>query len=308
MAVNAVSPPTPPNGDLERAMFVWVGTPGSAGDPLSTDAKMQSLLNFCSTNGVNVLFLDIWNYLGGANWTTARYQSMQKFIHYAHASAIQVWALAGNTDWGKNQQWVMTNVVRRLAQYQALANSSSTTNIGAAFDGVMLDCEYWTLPGYDATDVVGLVDLMKSMRRTLNIPVGCFTSQWQADPASAALTVTYDGDTALEGLILARNADAVAVACYSNNGGGSSGSTQIAMFQAWFDDEAVPAANKNRGAWCCSITDSGQPAGTSYWGGTKALMEQNHTAISNAFTGAPNTNAVFRGQAVQAYASYASMS
>jgi hypothetical protein len=303
MAVSAVTPPTPPNVNAERAMFVWVGTPGNSNDPLSTDARMQSLLNFCAANGVNLLFLDMWGYLGGGNWTTARYQAVQKFIHYAHASGILVYALAGNTDWAHNQQWVMANITRRIAEYQAIADASSTTNISGAFDGVMLDVEYWVTPSYTETEVIGLIDLIKSMKRMLNIPVGCFLSQWQADPASDALTCTYAGDTALEGLLIMRNVDCVAVGCYSNNS-----TTQISMFQKWFDDAAVPGDDRNTGAWCCSITDSGQPAGTSYSGGTKATMETNHATISAAFCAAPNTNAVFRGQCVQAYTSYSAMS
>jgi hypothetical protein len=307
MTVSAVTPPTPPNSNLERAMFVWCGAAGSANDPLFTDARMQSLLNFCANNGVNLLYLDIWGYLGGGNWSTVRYQSVQKFIHYAHASGIQVWALAGNTDWGKNQQWVMNNITRRLQQYQMLADSSSTTNTAALFDGVMLDVEYWT-GTYDATDVIGLIDLVHAMKRTLNVPVGCALTQWQADPNSAALTVTYGADTALEGLVIARNVDAVAVMAYSNNASGTDGAIQIAMFTNWFNDAKVTGANRNYGLWCTSLTMTGQPAGQSYSGGTKAKMEQNHTAISAAFTAAPNTNACFRGQAIQDYASYSVMS
>jgi uncharacterized protein (UPF0264 family) len=308
MTVTAVTPPTPPNANLDRSMFVWCGTAGSAGDPLGTDAKMQSLLNFCATNGVNLLYLDIWGYLGGGNFTTAHMQSVQKFIHYAHASGIQVWALAGNTDWPHNQQWVMANITRRLMEYQMLADSSSTTNIDAHFDGVMLDVEYWTVSGYTSVDVVGLIDLVKAMKHVLNLPVGCALSQWQADPASAALTVAYAGDTELEGILIARNVDAVAVMSYSNNGAGIDGAVQIAMFQNWFNDAATPGVNRDYGLWCCSLTMTGQPAGQSYAGETKAKMEQNHTAISAAFTAAPNTNAAFRGQGIQDYASYSGMS
>lgn len=308
MSVSAVTPPTPQNNNMDRAMFVWCGAAGSSGDPLATDAKIQSLLNFCSANGVNVLFLDIWGYLGGANWSTVHYQTVQKFIHYAHASGILVHALCGNTDWPHNQQWVMTNITRRIAEYNALASSSSATYIDSGFDGVMLDVEYWTVTGYTATEVIGLIDMVKAMKAVLNMPIGCFLAQWQADGASAALTVTYNGDTGLEGLVIAHHVDFVAVACYSNNGGGTNGAAQISMFQNWFNDLAQTGVDRNTGAWCCSITDSGQPAGTSYSGETKATMEQNHTAISTQFTATPNTNAVFRGQAIQAYASYSGMS
>jgi hypothetical protein len=262
---------------------------------------MQSLLNFCSSKGVNVLFLDIWGYLGGGNWSTAHFQSVQKFLHYAHASGIRVMALAGNTDWGVNQQWVARNIVRNLAQYQALADSASSTMDGASFDGVMLDCEYWT-GAYSATDVIGLCDLMQSMRTVLNLPVGCFTTQWLADSASAAITVTYKGVTQLEGLHLMDNSDFLAVGCYSNNS-----TTQIGMFQNWFDYAAQPG--RNFGLWCGSETLSGLGS-LSYWTGAPgalATLDAANTAISNAYTAAPNTNAVFRGQSIHAYSSYSSM-
>lgn len=309
MTVNAVTPPTPPNSNLDRAMFVWVGTAGSSGDPLHTDAAMQSLLNFCSSNGPNVLFLDIWGYLGGGNWTTAHYQTVQKFVHYCHASGIRVWALAGNTDWAHNQQWVMANIVQRIAEYEAVAgNPSSTAYTESHFDGVMLDVEYWTVTGYTATEPVGLIDLVLAMKRILNLPVGVFLTQWLSSTASGALSITYNGDTGPEGLVIMHHVDAVAVACYSNNNGGTTGSTQISMLQPWFNDASAIGAGKNCGMWCTSLTDSGQPAGESYSGETKATMEQNHTAISGSFTASPNTNACFRGQAIEQYSSYSTMS
>jgi hypothetical protein len=303
MAVSAVNIPSPPNANMDRAMFVWCGAANSAGDPLANDPKMQALLNFCSSKGVNVLFLDIWGYLGGGNWTTARFQTVQKFIHYAHASGIRVMALAGNTDWGVNQQWVARNILRNLMQYQVMQDSASAAMDGAGFDGVMLDCEYWTAP-YTATDVVGLCDLMNFMRKALCLPVGCFTTQWLADPASAAISVTYNGVTQVEGLHLMDNSDFVVVGCYSNNS-----ATQIGMFQRWFDYASLTGAKRNFGLWCGSETLSG--LGTlSYWTGSAgalAVMETAHTAISSASTATPNTNATFRGQAVHAYSSYSQM-
>jgi hypothetical protein len=227
---------------------------------------------------------------------------MQKFIHYAHASGIRVMALAGNTDWGVNQQWVARNIVRNLAQYQVMADSASTSVDGASFDGVMLDCEYWT-GSYSSTDVIGLCNLMKFMRSTLNIPVGCFTTQWLADPASAAISFSYNGVTQVEGLHLMDNSDFVAVGCYNN-----AAATQIGMFQRWFDYASV--SGRNFGLWCGSETLSGLGGSLSYWTGASgalAAMETAHTDISAAFTGAPNTNASFRGQAIHAYSSYSQM-
>src|SRR5271166_6687532 len=64
MTVSAVTIPTPPNNNLDRAMFVWLGTAGSSQDSLSSATNMQNLLNWCSSKGANLLFLGMWGYLG----------------------------------------------------------------------------------------------------------------------------------------------------------------------------------------------------------------------------------------------------
>lgn len=303
MAVSAVTIPTPQNSNMDRAMFVWCGTAGSAGDPMSSDAKMNNLLSWCSSKGVNVLFLDIWGYLGGGNWSTAHAQTMQKFIHFAHASGIRVMALAGDTGWGQNQQWVAKNIVQKLAQYQAY-NANNATNIEGQFDGVMLDVEYWTVGGYGSGDPIGLCDLMNAMRRVLSMPVGCFATQWLADGTSAALSFAYNGVTQLEGKHLMDNADFVAVGCYSNNA-----TTQSNMFANWFNYASATASQKNLGLWCGSLTDN-TGGSDSYWtgaAGALATMETAHTTVSGNSTGAPNTNMSFRGQCINTYASYSLM-
>lgn len=305
MSLNAVSVPVPPNSNMDRAMFVWCGTAGSSGDPLSTDTKTQNLLNFCASKGVNVLFLDIWGYLGGGNWTLAHAETMQRFIHYAHASGIRVMALAGNTDWGVNQQWVMGNILRNLAQYQSIGNVQGGTNslVYGQFDGLMLDVEYWAA-SYSSTDVVGLCDLMNAARRILSMRVGCFTTQWLADPASAAISVTYNGVTQVEGLHLMDHSDFVAVGCYSNNS-----TTQVGMFANWFNYASQAGSRRNFGLWCGLETLSG--LGTlSYWtgaAGALAILNTALTDISNAYVASPNNNASFRGNAVHAYSSYSQM-
>lgn len=296
MTVSAVTIPTPQNSNLDRAMFVWA--------PTLTDAAQQSLLNFCSSNGVNVLFLDMWGTLGGGNWSTTNASTVQKFIHYAHASGIRVMALAGNNDWAHNQQWVGNNIIRHLAQFNEYsANQSSYPD--CKFDGVMFDVEYWTQAGgYNAqVETPGLCELMKVTKKVLNIPVGCFASQWVVLSGSAQ-TVTYNGVTQLEGYHLMDAADHVAVACYSNNSGGTNGTTQISMFQPW-NDYVVAGPNKAT-LWCGSETASGL-GGQSYWGETKATMEQNHSAISAQFatTGSLGN---FRGQCIDPYSAYSQMS
>lgn len=296
MTVSSVSIPTPPNNNLDRAMFVWVPTVGGATDPLGSDANMNSLLNFCSNNGVNVLYLDIWVYLGGGNWSTAHANTFQKFIHFAHASGIRVFALCGNSDWGHSQSWVMTNIVKNLSQYQAYCANAANNTCGN-FDGVILDAEYWTVSGYTSVEPAGMCDLMRAMRSVLNIPIGFAPTQWLADSSSAALTFTYNGVTQIEGLHLIDNADFCVIQGYSNNS-----ATQINMMQNWFNYGST--VGKNLGIYSASLTDNGFGS-SSYWtgaAGAKAAMEANHTAISNAFTS--GTTSSFRGQAIEQYSSY----
>lgn len=300
MTITAVSIPTPPNGDMDRAMFVWVPAVGGANDPLSSDANIQSLLNLCSTNGINLLFVDIWAYLGGGNFTTARAQVFQKFIHYAHASGIRVHALGGNTDWGTNQQWVMTNIVKNIAQYQAYCASNSVNTEGN-FDGVVLDAEYWATPGYTSTDVMGMCDLIKSIRSNLSLPVGFAPTWWSTDPGSSALSFTYDGYTGLEGFHLMNTADYCVIQAYANTS-----VSQESRMQYWFN--YASQTGLNLGLYCASLTDSGFGTASYYTGavGAKATMETAHTAISNYFTGS-GTNASFRGQAIEQYSTYKTM-
>lgn len=304
MTITAVSIPTPPNSNESYSMFVWVPQVGGSTDPMSSDANMQTLLNFCSSNGVNILYLDIWAYLGGGNFSTAHAQTLQKFIHYAHTSGIRVYALSGNNDWQHNQQWVFGNIVKNIAQYQAYCASAST-NIMAQFDGVVLDAEYWTqLGGYTSSDVIGMCDLIVAMRSALNLPIGFCPTFWQADPASAALTVTYDGYTGLEGQVLMTVADFCCVQNYFN-----SSATQISTFQNWFNFASQTGLGYNFGLYCVSLTDSGFGS-SSYWtgsAGAKATLTTAQTAVSNAFTASPNTNAVFRGNCIEQYSSYKQM-
>lgn len=301
MTVNPLSsPPTPQNSNMDRAMFVWIPSVGAAGDPLSTDAKQNTLLSFCSTNGVNVIFLDMYRYLGAGNWSAANRDTVKKFTSVAHQSGIRVYALAGDVDWGHNQSWVATNIVKRIAEFNKAASSAQTGTTsyeGGGFDGVLLDAEYWTVGGYDANvEVPGVCDLIKSMKQVLNVPVGLFTTQWLMVSGSGQ-DVTYKGVTQIEGKHLMDAADHVVVACYNNTG-----SNQITMFQAWND--YTTGADVGPGLWMGSETGAGLGS-QSYSGSSKAYMETQHTSGSNAFvTGSSMT---FRGQAIDSYSAYSLM-
>lgn len=298
MAVNMLStPPTPQNSNMDRAMFVWVGTVGSANDPLRTDTTQNTLLSFCSTNGINVLFLDMWFYLGGTNWSAANRDTIKKFISVANESGIRVYALCGNSDWGHNLQWVGKNIIKRIAEFNCAGRSIPHASYeGARFDGVMFDIEYWTVGGYSSqAELPGMIDLMNSSRQALGVPVGCFMSQWHI-VSGAAQSVTYDGTSKLEGYHVLDNADHVAVACYSNVSG-----TQISMMQPWHD--YVTQNAHKAGLWCGSEVASGS---IGYAGFTKTQMEASHTAISNTF--AVTSSLSFRGQCIDPYADYSKMS
>ncbi len=306
MTITAVTVPTPPNSNMDRAMFLWVPATGSSG-VIGSDANIQSVLNWCSSKGVNLIFLDMWEYIGGSNWSVANQQQMAKFIHWCHASGIRVYALAGDTTWGQQQGWVASNIIKNIAQFNAIAQTGSITNEAGGFDGLIFDVEYYSVTGYTTADPIGLCDLMQAARRVLHIPVGCFATEWLADPSSAALSFSYNGKASqLEGLNLIDNADFVAVGCYSNNS-----TTQINEFAFWYNYASVTASARDFGLFCGSETDSGL-GNESYWTGAPgalATMETAHTAISNAYTSqtTPWTNMSFRGQCIDAYASYSQM-
>ena len=301
MTITALSaPPTPPNSNADRAMFVWInGAAGNAADPIKNDTNIQALVTFCGNNNINLVYLDMYPYIGGSNWNPAQ---LARAIRYLKASGIRVFALTGDTTWGHNQQWVAANILRKLANYQTIQDGLSITGLsgtgGASFDGLIFDVEYWTVNGYTGTEPIGLCDLMNAARRYVDIPVGCFATQWLADSTSAALTVTYNGVSQLEGLHLMDHSDFVAVACYFNNS-----TSQISQFTNWFNYASVTALDRNFGLFCGSETGSGLGT-SSYWtgsAGAKAAMETAHTAVSSAFTGTPNTNMTFRGQCIDPY-------
>lgn len=130
MTVTAVTPPVPANADIERAMTVWSGT-----SPITGDTATQNLLNFCSAQNVNLVYLDIWSYLSGSNYNATNVGYVEKFIQYAHLSGIRVMAMAGNSDWGKSTlyTWVLQNILQKLQKYQsACTNRCSNSSLLSA--------------------------------------------------------------------------------------------------------------------------------------------------------------------------------
>lgn len=283
-----VNPPEPPNSNYARSMYVWF----AHWDPLATNTTQQNLINFCGTYGIDTLFLDMYPYLGAANWTQARVDRMKQTISAAHASGIKVYALAGNTDWPTNQQWVMRNILKPIVHFNNLAVAGNPV-ISAAFDGIMLDVEYWTVPGYNsAVELPGLCDLMKAMRANSGLPVGCFAAQF----LSGNPNVSYNGKNQSDGYHLIDNSDVLVVACFSN-----SGATQSIFFQPWYN--YASAVSRNIPMYCGSdTTDLGDS--TTYFAMSKNQMEGQHAIVSGNFQVDPSANAVFAGQSINEYYFY----
>lgn len=299
MPVTPVTPPIPQNSNVIRAMYNYLNPDNT----IDTDQHLQTLLNFCSSNGANVIFQDIYAYLGGSNWTSAKLTRMQTAVKYMHLSGIRVYAYSGNTDWGKNQQWVQKNIVYPLLKYQDIADGLQS------FDGVHLDVEYWTDAGQQA-DVAcpQLCDLGRNIKHTTGLPVGCFAAFFLKDNTGSRPSFSYQGKTAQDGEFLMDNFDQVVVGAYRNHAqdNGTDGPGQISLFQPWYDYENQ--AGKNVGLLCASECANISPAYTTYFGMTKTAMEAQHALISQNFIQSPTTQSVFLGQAVDSYQSWSVMS
>ena len=303
MAVNALTNrPVPPNSNYSRAMYAWV-TATASQDPLDTDTDQQNLLNFCGTNGVNVIFMDIWRYLGGANWTNAKRDRMKLFVEKAHASGIRVYAMAGDLGWGTNHDWVMKNIVEPVVAFNAM--------FAEGFDGFHFDIEYWqdetTYP--PATHVPGICDLVKQVRQNTGLPVSLFAAFFLKDNGGGTprAALTYDGKSAQDGEHFMDVCDFVVVGAYRDHAAdnGTDGPGQITLFQPWYDYASAQNGNA-AGLYCGSETIAVTPAYVTYQGATKAAMETEHTLISAQFK--TTTNPTFLGQAIHSYDGYKVMS
>lgn len=299
MALNALTTlPTPQNSNFARAMYHWVAAGG-----LDNDTTVNTLITFCGNHGVNHLFLDIWQYLGGGNYTEAKATRMRAVLDVLHKSGIKVFALCGNVDWAANQAWVMNNIVRKLNNF-----NNKSVDASQRFDGILLDVEYWTDTNLDqAVHCAGLCDLIKAVRRNLGRgqQVGVFTGFFLKDnlpigDPNRRQDITYNGKTAQDGEHLMDVADFVSVGTYRdtanfNSGNGQPG--QIELFQPWYDYASI--SGKNLGLFAGTETINIAPSYITYSGQTKTVMEGEHTLISNAFqvTG----DSVFMGQAVHSY-------
>lgn len=296
--------PLPPNSNFQRSMFFWSGIPGSA-DPLDTDLEVNAITDFLDNAnvGCNVIYLDIWRYIGKPNWTNARRDRLHAILDVWHRSGIKVYALCGNVDWGNNHSWVENNIVEPIIAFNAMA-----TDPTKQFDGICLDVEYWTNETlyWPSLHCPGLCELMKAMKKRSRLEVGCFTAFHLKDNTSTRAEILYNGVWAQDGAHLINSCDFIVVGAYrdhANFGGSESGPGQIALFQPWYDYANLQ--NKNMGLFCGTETTNVSPAYITYFGASKASMETQHALISNQFQVVGNS--IFLGQSIHSYVGWSVM-
>lgn len=295
MAVNPLTNrPVPANSNAHRAMFAWV-TATASQDPLDTDNDQQNLLNFCGTVGCNVVYLDMWRYLGGSNWTAAKVARMKLFIDAANRSGIQVMALAGNFDYGQNHAWVMKNVVEPVIAYNLLCTKSSEQ-----FDGIILDVEYWTDEvAYPPADhLPGLCDLVKAIKVRTNLRVGLFSAFYLKDSSSTRGAITYNGKSAQDGEHMMDVADFVVVGAYRDTA-----SAIQDVFQPWYDYASQSGLNLQ--LVCGVETTDVSPSSITFYGQGKAAMETQLASVSGTYSVTGNSS--FVGFSVHSYDGWKAM-
>lgn len=302
MAVTPVNPPVPPNSDYARATFVWGTT-----DEITNDTNKQNLLNWCRDRGTNVVFLDIWRFLGGSNWSVTNANNIAEFIDAAHKSGMQVYALAGDLPWGTSQDWVMKNIVQPLVKYQALYNTSFPKSL---FDGVIFDVEYWTDESTypPATYLPKLLDLMKAVRNRVQVPVGLFAPWFLKDAGgtSPRPSLTYNGKSAQDGEHMMDVLDFVVVGAYRDTANDNAGNGQpgiITISQPWIDyanDEG-----KNFAVWVGVETINVSPSYVTFYGQTRTFMEGELTTVSSSLKG--TSHSAYVGAVIHDYNGHKAM-
>jgi len=265
MAINPLTKrPQPPDGVPHRAMFFWSSAVGSA-DPLDKDSAVNTLISFLDelNVGCNTIFLDVWRYLGGSNWTNAHRDRLYAVLDGLKRSGCRVYALAGNVDWGMKHKWVMDNIVEPVLAFNAIATSPSQQ-----FDGIILDVEYWTdetnFPAF--TNCPGLCDLVKAIKaRAPQLGVGLFLAFFLKDNTATRATLTYAGKTAQDGEHFMDVVDFIVVRAYRDHaadGGAEGGPGQISLFQPWYD--YASGQGKKCGLYCGSETSNVSPSYMTY--------------------------------------------
>lgn len=286
---------------LNRSMYTWITT-NSTQNPLNTSPKQNAVIAFCIAQNINIIYLDMYNFLGSSNYTAPHVATVQSFIQLCTNNNITVYALAGDTDWSlpATLSFIQNSIITNIQNY----NAAST--VGQRFAGFTLDVEYWTDVGQTPTDgLTGLLTVIKTMQSALHMPVGCFAPFYLKDATNARTPVSYLGATKQEGAFLLDVADNVVVGAYRNtaafnNGNGQDG--QITLFQPWYD--YAKANNITGKLYLGTETTNISPNYTTFFSKTKVAMETQLTISTAAFT----DHTVFRGNVVDSYDGWKAMS
>jgi hypothetical protein len=279
---------------LNRSLFISVAADVPS-DPLETPEKRLAAINVCVAQKINVIYLDMFQYLGSTNSTATHISRIQSFIAACSVLNIAVWAFSGAMDWSKSalQGWVAANITGHITDY----NSSSTSD--QRFSGFMLDVEYWLDGTQTATNgLAGLNGLINTMRTSLGLPVGAFAAPFLMD--NSRLNITYNGNSKQEGAHLMDVASAIVVGSYrryalpfSNQSG------QIQLMQPWIDYAATGVANLYCGY---ETNDLGDP-NVSYFQSTYSDLYTQEAIINTQFAATQK----FKGSAIHDYAGFGAL-
>lgn len=273
--------PTPLHNAYSRAMYVW------GQEALTTDAAQQQLIDFCSQNGVTVLFLNTWLHLSRPHWTQTKVVQMRSFLDAAHRSGIQVHALVGDLGYGQAHEWVMLNIVEPIVAFNLMA-AKPTERI----DGFHFDIEYWqdAVKYPPGIHLPGICDLVKAIKTRARIPVSLFAGFFLM--GTGRPMVSYDGKVADEGEHLVDVCDYLVIGSYRDTA-----QAQGDIFAPWY--AYASQKGKNAGLYIGTETIQVDPPSITFFGATKATMEGQHAIVSRRFT--TNQNSVFLGIAVHDY-------
>ena len=149
----------------------------------------KPLLDFCEEHGIDLLFL-------GANHTLSQHAANYvAFIEEAHARDMRIMALAGRAEWAlaEHHHEVLSMVNRVLAFNAAYP--------WAAFDGIQLDIEPYTMPGFFAKrETIGkqFLNVLQEVKRTVRasdqtLELNAAIPFWYATGYSKVV-LNYDGE------------------------------------------------------------------------------------------------------------------
>ncbi len=272
---------------FQRSLFVWV-TANATQDPLNSNVKQDALLATCVARNIQVIYLDMYNYLGSSNGSPEKTLAVQRFIGQAYINGISVYALAGNTDWTipATQGWVATNITQKIVDYNTASLPSQR------FKGFLLDVEYWLDLGQNSTDAIaGYATLVGDMQVALGLPIGCFAAAWLKDNVNSLPSVLYNVKTAQDGEHIMDFADFTVVGSYRDTA-----IAAIDLITAW-NDYAILA---NRAIYAAAETSDVAPSYITFFGRTLTYMSAQLALIDVAFS----SNSQYKGIAIHDYDNY----